>query len=136
MSGRAFFDSNMLVYVYDAEAGVKKLRVREALVATALPIVSTQVLSEVSNVCLRKMKLVADEVLDILLEIQRSLAVHTNTIDTIEQAVSLQKRYSYSFYDSLILSATLEARCEILYSEDMAHNQLIEDRLRIVNPFL
>jgi len=29
-----------------------------------------------------------------------------------------------------------EANCEILYSEDLQHNQLIEKKLRIVNPFI
>jgi len=38
----------------------------------------------------------------------------------------------------MIMSKTnpsIEAGCEILYSEDMQHNLLIEQKLRIVNPF-
>ncbi|NJO91648.1 MAG: PIN domain-containing protein [Chloroflexia bacterium] len=29
----------------------------------------------------------------------------------------------------------LDKYCKILYSEDMQHNQLIEDQLLIINPF-
>ena len=46
------------------------------------------------------------------------------------------RKYNYSFYDSLIIAAAIESGCSILYSEDMQHNQLIEEKLKIVNPFL
>jgi predicted nucleic acid-binding protein len=38
-------------------------------------------------------------------------------------------------WDSLIIATSLQRNCSILYSEDMQHNQVIEDKLRIVNPF-
>jgi len=50
-------------------------------------------------------------------------------------ACDIAKRYSYSYYDSLIISAALEANCDTLYSEDMQNGQIIEKVLRIVNPF-
>ena len=30
----------------------------------------------------------------------------------------------------------LENDCDILYSEDMQHNQVIDEKLKIINPFL
>jgi predicted nucleic acid-binding protein len=50
------------------------------------------------------------------------------------RAVEVRTRYRYSFYDSLIIAAALEAGCTRLYSEDLQHGQRIE-RLTIVNPF-
>ena len=50
-------------------------------------------------------------------------------------AVSLQGRYGYSFYDSLIIAAALEVGCTRLYSEDLQHDQRIHG-LTIVNPFV
>ncbi len=38
-------------------------------------------------------------------------------------------------YDSLIISTALENNCEILYSEDMQHKQIIENKMVIINPF-
>jgi len=35
----------------------------------------------------------------------------------------------------MIVSAALQSECEVLYSEDMQHNQIIEKRLQIINPF-
>ena len=34
------------------------------------------------------------------------------------------------------IDSNLESECPILYSEDLQHNQLIENRLRVINPFL
>jgi predicted nucleic acid-binding protein len=35
-----------------------------------------------------------------------------------------------------MLASALENDCTILYSEDMQHNQVIEQSLRIINPFI
>ena len=43
--------------------------------------------------------------------------------------------YGFSFYDSLIVAAALEAGCSRLYTEDMQHGQQIHS-LTIQNPFL
>ena len=62
--------------------------------------------------------------------------LHTNTQITIIKACEIAERYRFSFYDSMIITAALESNCEILYSEDMQHNQTIDDTLKIINPFL
>ncbi|MGC1417838.1 MAG: PIN domain-containing protein, partial [Candidatus Acidiferrum sp.] len=51
------------------------------------------------------------------------------------QALQLSRRYSLSWYDSLIVAAALEADCLILYTEDLQHGQKF-DNLRVQNPFL
>ena len=50
------------------------------------------------------------------------------------RSLNIKSRYLYSFYDSLIIAAALEADCKTLYSEDMQHGQRIE-QLIIKNPF-
>ena len=47
----------------------------------------------------------------------------------------IKGRYLLPWYDSLIIAAALEARCEVLYSEDWQHGQHIEG-LQGTNPFL
>ncbi len=48
----------------------------------------------------------------------------------------LLDRYRFSYFDSLILASALTANCQILYSEDLQHGQVIDGRLTIINPFL
>jgi len=52
-----------------------------------------------------------------------------------KSAFQIRDNYNISYWDSLIITSALENGCNILYSEDMQHNQLIENRLRIINPF-
>jgi predicted nucleic acid-binding protein len=55
--------------------------------------------------------------------------------NTVLQSFEIKNRYSFSYWDSLILSSALENECSIVYSEDMQDGQLINGVLRIVNPF-
>ena len=57
------------------------------------------------------------------------------SIPLYNRALDVQARYRYSFYDSLIVAAALDAGCDRLYSEDLQGGQRIEG-LRVVNPFV
>jgi predicted nucleic acid-binding protein len=48
---------------------------------------------------------------------------------------ALAAKYQLSVYDSMIVSAALIAGCTTLWTEDMHDGLLVEDRLRVVNPF-
>ncbi len=50
-------------------------------------------------------------------------------------ALSIQERWKFSFYDALIVAAALALECDTLYSEDFQHKQRIEG-LTIINPFV
>jgi predicted nucleic acid-binding protein len=49
-------------------------------------------------------------------------------------ACDIRDSYNISYYDSLIVSTALNAKCTVLYSEDMQHGLKIDD-LVILNPF-
>jgi predicted nucleic acid-binding protein len=57
-------------------------------------------------------------------------------IDTQIKAIELKDKYNLQYYDALIISTALENNCNIIFSEDMQHNQVIENRLTIINPFI
>jgi len=56
-------------------------------------------------------------------------------IQTVEAAWDIRKKYAFSYWDCLIVSSALENQCDILFTEDLQHNQVIENHLRIINPF-
>ena len=58
-------------------------------------------------------------------------------IDTAKvlQALDISTRYQYSYWDSLVIATTLLAGCQTLYSEDMHHQQVIDEKMQILNPF-
>jgi predicted nucleic acid-binding protein len=139
MNGRFFLDTNILVYTFDPRFPEKQQKARR-LVSDALTtqegIISFQVVQEFLNVASRKFskplswadsRRYLDEVLAPLCEIFPSVGLYQQTIDLAEQL-------GYSFYDSLVIAAALEGGCNILYSEDLQHQQAIQN-LTIINPF-
>ena len=68
-------------------------------------------------------------------QIMQSTLTQSVNKSTVELCWEMRIRYHYSYYDSLILASAVESRCTVLYSEDMQHGQVIEKKLKIVNPF-
>ena len=127
-----FFDTNVLLYLLSADAA--KADRAEALLADRATS-SAQVLNEFAAVTTRKLGMPLKEVRDILGTIRRVCRVEPLTVETHDRALDLIHRYGYSIYDSLLVASALIAGCTRLYSEDFQHGQLIERRLRIVDPF-
>ena len=127
-----FFDSNILLYTASSDAA--KAARAEALIADGGTI-SIQVLNEITNVARRKMQLDWRET-HLLLDTVRSLLdVIPLTIGIHESGLTIAERYTLSIYDAMIAAAALEGGCETLWSEDMQHGALINDRVRILDPF-
>ena len=129
---RIFLDSNLIIYAYFKQ-DENKQRISKQLISQNA-IISTQVLQELTNILHRKMGVDYSIVRSILQECLKNCDLNTNTSDTVFLALDIAERYSFSFYDSLIVAAALESKCTTLYSEDMQHNQRIEN-LIIKNPF-
>lgn len=94
----------------------------------------TQVINEV-YVTLLKNGLDDDAIQKVLMEIIETYNISVITTEIIKKAWNLRKQYRYSYWDSLVLASALEINCSTLYTEDMQGGQVIEDTLRITNPF-
>jgi len=133
---KIFIDSNVVIYAYCNNSADKQLKAKALFVERKVTI-STQVLQETANTLHRKFKADFHTIRLLLEECARNVSsLHVNTDETVLQACNIADKYQYSFYDSLIIASALESGCQVLYSEDMQHNQLIEGRLKIMNPFL
>ncbi|EIJ41888.1 putative nucleic-acid-binding protein [Beggiatoa alba B18LD] len=135
MSDKVFFDTNLLIYLYSVDEPEKQQLVIEQIQTTENRWISTQVLNELSNTLYKKFKLECDDISHVLTELVDTFQVAVVQPTTIMQALEMVKRYHYSYYDSLIIATALEKSCNALYSEDMQHQQVIEQTLIILNPF-
>ena len=133
MNGKAFFDTNVLVYILGQQD--ERTATAESLVANG-GVVSVQVLNELASVSHRKLRMSWPDI-SAALDAIRVLcpAPIPLTTDTHDAALRIADRYGFSFYDALIAAAALEAQCSILYSEDFQDGQVIEERLAVRNPF-
>ncbi|MCP4105113.1 MAG: PIN domain-containing protein [Desulfobacteraceae bacterium] len=126
--------AEVLIYLYSEDEQDKR-DISLNIVKKQKNIISTQVINEVVSVLHRKMKLDCSEINNVFGELLNAFILKLVDGNTIKSALSILERYSYSYWDSLIIASALENNCAILYTEDMQHNQLIEKTLKIVNPF-
>ena len=134
MSGKVFFDTNILIYAI-AQNDPRGPRAEALLVAGGL--VGVQVLNEFVSVARRKMRMPWKDVIEALDAIRVLCASPVPvTISTHETALRVAENYGFEIYDALVVAAALESGCAILYSEDLQHGQLIDRKLTVRNPFL
>lgn len=136
---RAFFDTNVLVYLFDRDAPDKQrvartLLEREASAGRAT--LSTQVLQEFFVTVTRKLGVPVEH--DQAERAVRSLSdLSVVQVDTplILTAIETSRRLRISFWDALIVGAALHSGSTVLYTEELQHSQEI-DGLTISNPFV
>jgi predicted nucleic acid-binding protein len=139
MSGRVFFDTNVLVYLFDEGSPGKQVRARELFdkhARTGEIVLSPQVLQEFYVTVIRKLArpLPREEALAVITHFTTYPAVSVDGA-TILRAAHLHQSASLSFWDALIIQAALEGNCTTVLSEDMQHERRFGD-LTIENPFL
>ena len=136
---RSFFDTNILVYMFDDDALVKKERacqLFETEASAGRAILSTQVLQEFYVSVTRKLAVPLDsESAEDVVRNLSVLPVIRIDIEKILAAIGRSRRMNVSFWDSLIIEAALAGGATRLFSEDLQHGRAI-DGLRIENPFI
>jgi predicted nucleic acid-binding protein len=127
-------DSNILIYNHSLDCKDKML--------TALgffnenPVVSSQVISEYLNVMRKRFKIEKTELMQLCSAWLEKCTVQPVILSTVKLAQNLIVKYDFQMFDGIIVAAALEANCDILYSEDMQNGQIIDNTLKIVNPFV
>jgi predicted nucleic acid-binding protein len=128
-----FLDTNITVYLLEKDPA------RRDLVASFILderyVVSTQVISENVNVCVRKLRMTKQEAFAHGRFLMDTFRMTYITDSTIALAFQISERYGFGYYDSLIVATAIEHGCGILYSEDMQDGQVIFDKLKVINPF-
>ncbi len=133
-----FVDTNVFVYLRDSRDQEKQARCAEwmgYLWDSRSGRVSSQVLQEYYVTVTDKLRpgLPVEDARDDIVALH---AWSPSAVDAhlIEQAWTVQDRWGFSFWDSMIVAAAQAQRCGILLTEDLSHDQSL-DGLRVVSPF-
>lgn len=136
MSDKVFLDTNIVIYSYSEDEPKKQEIANDILEEYSNQIIiSNQVINELSNTLFRKFKLDANQVRAVVLELNDNFPIVNFNLETQLKGIEIKEKYKLQFYDSMILATALENGCNIVYSEDMQHGQIIENSLTIINPF-
>jgi len=132
---KVFIDTNIFVYSMDSHDKVKKKKCRDLLKKAhhdLQGVISTQVMQELYITATKKLNADPLIVKDILNSLDRFETV-TVTQEIINEAIDCSIISRISFWDALIVSAAQSARCEMIWTEDLNHGQIIRGVL-IENP--
>ncbi len=143
---RVFVDTNIWIYGLTEsklEADKKKreislLLLEELLKQQVQICISIQVVNECHWNLVKKFELPDEKVMRLIQEnvIEITNVVSVDLITYMKANIlRIRTQYNLSFWDSLIVASALENNCSILYTEDMQNGQVIEGKLKIVNPF-
>ncbi len=135
---RTFFDTNVLVYLFDNRDPEKKIRAQQVFAEESergLVVLSTQVLQEFYWAVTRKLaspltREVGEE------RVRDFCELPLVRVDSpmILAAITRSRSQRFAFWDALIVEAALKAGAKRLLTEDLQHGQRIGD-LTVENPF-
>lgn len=139
MTGRAFLDTNVLVYTFDALSPGRQNAAIELVQALAVEhtvrVISTQVIQETYSALTSKLGLDGAHALTLLKNMENSgIRVQTLDVPLIWRSATRSMADKLSFWDSLIVEAAIAAQCTRLYTEDLQHGRTFGS-LTVVNPF-
>lgn len=138
MSDRLFVDTNVAVYLFDADAPEKQERARrifESEGPAGRLVLSTQVLQEFFVTVTRKLErpLPEDDAEAAARELA-SLDVVEIEVPMVLRAIALARADTLALWDALIVEAALARDCGRLLSEDMQDGRRFGE-LVVENPF-
>lgn len=134
---RCFFDTGILIHAWDEAEATKRARAR-TLIEQAIEhgsfVVSTQVLMEFHATAVRRRLLGPPQALELVGFWSEQDAVAL-TPDLLARGLALQQEHALSIWAGPIVQAALDARCELLLTEDLPHGRRF-GQLEVRNPFL
>jgi predicted nucleic acid-binding protein len=129
--------SNVWVYLYIHDDD-EKYKIAEKYLSVnnqnAVFIITWQIINEVSNTLLRY-KYTESEIRNYIEQLFKVCTIQDFTKEIVLTASSLREKYSFSFWDSIIVGSALFSECNILVSEDMQNGLKVEEKLIMKNIF-
>ncbi|MBC8042583.1 MAG: PIN domain-containing protein [Rhizobacter sp.] len=133
---KCFIDTNIWLYAFLETQDAQKSQAANSLVKTERKItISSQVINEICINLLRKAAFTEEQLRELITAFYAKYPVAELTKNVLLKGSELRRAYLFSFWDSLIVANALLSEATRLYSEDMQHGLVVENRLEIVNPF-
>ena len=137
MTGRVFVDTNILIYALDPAAAVKRQvsadLLRQTISSRTLTL-SPQSLNETYRVLVQRRRLMPVDAARAYIRTLAPWAIAPLDAKTTERAFAVEDETGYSWWDSLMLAAALQADCRLFVSEDLQDGRSVAG-MRIANPF-
>jgi predicted nucleic acid-binding protein len=114
MTAKYFADTNIILYSIGQDTQKRNIA-REII--KSRPVISTQVVNESINVCIRKLGFDRKKAYDFADSIMHYTEVLPVDETTVRKSADIAIRYQLSNWDALIIASSILSGCEILYSK-------------------
>jgi predicted nucleic acid-binding protein len=134
---RVTFDTNIMVYALDRDAGSRHAAAAE-LIAQAIDwdcVLTLQALAEFYWAVTRKGKMPSEDAAEQVADWQVIFPVRAASPATLERAIGGVRDHGLGFWDAMLWACAREAGCTLLLSEDFQHGRVL-DGVRFHNPFV
>jgi predicted nucleic acid-binding protein len=132
-----FLDTNILLYSISQNPGESAKRERAiALLEDDSTALSIQVLQEfyVQATRASRTDAIPHELAAGLIESWLRFRIQDMNLTVLRSALRIRQAHRLSFWDSAILASALALGCDRVYTEDLAHGQVV-DGLTVIDPF-
>jgi len=122
-------DSNLLIYPFDSRDRNKQTKAKQVLSlldSHKTGFLSSQALSEFANVMLRKLKLPAAQVYDLVDKYEQIFPVLPLSSAVVLEAVRGVRDYQFAYYDAQVWASAKLNQLPSILSEDFATGSSIE----------
>ena len=134
MPDKVFVDTNIWLYAFMGDES-EKHKIAFSIISNTNILLSTQVINEICINLIYKTDYDEDDIARLVNNIYSKYNVSLIDKQTILLSSNIRKKYKVSYWDSLIIASAIEDECSIIYTEDMQRGQVIEEKLKILNPF-
>lgn len=137
-----FIDTNIWVYAFlesekDSHKQTTALELLKNIAPARRIVVSAQVINEFHWILSRKYKISDEQIRD---KVENGIAGLADIVplyySDYQESFYIRNTWRLSFWDSLIVASALQNGCSLLYTEDMAHDLIVEKKIRVVNLFV
>ncbi len=142
MRDKIFIDTNIWIYALTKPKNeieefkrVEALSLLQNIINSADIVISTQIVNELHFNLFKKFGIEDRKISSIIDEnIVKISHIAPLCFLTYKKSYEIRANYNISFWDSLVISSAILNSCNIIYSEDMQDNLIIDKKLRILNP--
>jgi predicted nucleic acid-binding protein len=133
--GHCLIDTNIWLYAFLETQGNEKSAMARSIIRAKDITISTQIINEVCVNLIKKVQISEENIQKLIISFYEKYPVIEITKGILLKASELRGQNKLSFWDSVIVASALYSNIDILYSEDMQDGFMVENKLKIVNPF-
>jgi predicted nucleic acid-binding protein len=130
-----FVDTNVWLYALIEGQDKNKTKMARTLILETESVVSTQIINEVCVNLLKKTDIPESRIGGLIESFYAKYPVVEIDKPILLASSQLRQKYSFSYWDSLVVACALSAGVGILYTEDIQGGMVVESKLKIINPF-